>query len=441
MKVRKYINSKYFNNIDYHEIKVINKEIGSNDRIIEKIVSITAISNLINWSFNKKNKVIIENEIEYKVLYLTQNDSRIYLAKGVSYFYDEIAVPKFVSGMSLELLIKKGLVEVGSNVQDVVSMKDKRNEIYLSSILMNWIYIKKIPRILLAIEIEKGNHYLYSADNYTSHLKQLTFESNEKFYNISFSFEGDEIFYIYNKNDKNVGIFKLNILTKQIFKIIDNVNIIKFKVFSKEKLIYEEKSGLNNNLCIVDIKTLKSTYFMKDIKYDIGELGCSNNSIYFSIKDNIQSKVLILNNKGERIGTILGEYRNIIFIEKNNTVIGLKDKHIHIINLKSMAIKKVKFNYINIVEYKLLSINNLIIKGEWNGIYQLISLNIETLEENLIFKIANEIGTYFIENENEIIISCREDNKWILKKIKLLDSVENLGGIVGNVINMIVRGA
>lgn len=441
MKVRKYINSKYFNNIDYHEIKVINKEIDSNDRIIEKIVSITAISNLINWNFNKKNKIIIENEIEYKVLYLTQNDSRIYLAKGMSYFYDEIVIPKLVNGMSLELLIKKGLIEVGSNIQDVVSMKDRRNEIYLSSILMNWIYIKKIPRILLAIEIEKGSHYLYSADNYASQLKQLTFESNEKFYNISFSFEGDEIFYIYNKNDKNIGIFKLNIVTKKIVKIIENTNIIKFKVLSKDKLIYEEKSDLSNNLCIVDINTLQSTYFMKDIKYDIGELGCSNNSIYFSIKDNMQNKVLILNNNGERIGTILGEYRNIIFIKKNNTAIGLKDKHIHIINLQSMNIKKVKFNYINIVEYKLLSINNLIIKGEWNGIYQLISLNIETLEENLIFKIENEIGTYFVENENEIIISCREDNKWILKKIKFLDSVENLGGIVGNVINMIVRGA
>lgn len=440
MKIRKYINNKYFNNIDYHEIKVINKELCSSNRVIERIVSITVISNLINWKFNKKNKIIIENEVEYKVLYLTKNDSRIYLAKETSYFYNEILIHNFINGMNIEVLIRKGLIDIGSNIQDAVIIRGKETKIYLSAILMNWIYIRKIPRILFDIEIGEESHYLYLSDKYINEIKQLTFEANEKFYNIIFSFEGDEIFYIFYKNNKNLGIFKQNIVTKQICKLTDNMNIVRFIVFNKDKLVYEEESDLGNNLCMLNINTLKSIYLMKDIEGSICELGCNRNSIYFSMKNSMENKVLILNSNREVISTLVGEYRNIIFIEKTHSFLGIKDGYIYIINLKSKNNREVKLDNINIINYKLSLENNLIIKGECNGVYQLILLNIETLEQRLIFQTTNEIGIYFMELENEVVISCREEKKWTLKKVKFLDSVENLGEIEGNAINMIVRG-
>ncbi|MGL5416316.1 MAG: hypothetical protein ACRDAU_11700 [Clostridium sp.] len=440
MRIRKYINNKYFNNIDYHELVAVNKKLSSNGRVIERIISITVISNLINWKFNKKNKIIIETEVEYKILYLTKNDSRIYLVKGISYFYNEIAIPNFINGMNIEVLIRKGLVDIGSNIQDTVIIKDRGDEIYLSAILMNWVYIKKIPRILLNIEMESDNQYLYSTDEHINEVKQLTFEGSKKFSNIVFSSEGDEIFYIYKKDDRCIGIFKLNIVTKQINKIMENTKIVQFKVFNKDKLVYEEKSNVGTSLCMINIHTLKSIYLIKEINGDIDEIGCNRNSIYFSMNDGIQSKTIFLNGNGEITNTLLGEYKNIIFIEKTSSFFGMQEKNIYRVNLKSKNSKEVKLNNINIIDYKYLSESSLIIKGQENGVYQLIILNMDTLEQNIIFQISNEIGVYTIESENEIIISYKDDMKWILRRINLLKGDENLGEIEGNAINMIVRG-
>ncbi|MGL5347269.1 MAG: hypothetical protein ACRDA3_07950, partial [Peptostreptococcaceae bacterium] len=308
MKVKKYINNKVYDNLDVYKISIINKYIQIDNVVIDNIVSVTVVSKLMDWNISC-NKLCIEGNITYKILYTSKDDNRIFLIKDEHLFYNELELPDYIDGESIMSIKSRNGFEVGCNIQDVAILKDSVGYILIAATLINWINVIAIPRIVLYIQLDAENSYLYIADKKLKIIEQLTYDNDKKYESMLFSQNGYEVILISNIHKTKRLISKINICTGFKNEIFIGDSISNVQKFSDNSLIFEEKKNNSSDIKILNINNLKVTNFLIALKAEIVEIWCENNIVCIVVNENREKKLWLFNKEKERILTIIGEYR------------------------------------------------------------------------------------------------------------------------------------
>ena len=440
MKIKKYINKKSYKNIDFYNIKLINKEIYNiSKREFFKILSIIATVNINNW-WKKRYTIAIEYEVVFKILYSDSSNSKVFFVKDIVFYYDEIPIKYQKKYIDFDILLKRNMVKVGSNVQDIQIININGDYIKLLATILNWIEIEETPNVLIYRNDNFRGSYLYITNDEINNVDHLISLENDILTNIIFSKEGEMIFYIRNRNNKKFEIEGFNLLDRTKKKLLESYNIKRLDIISKSEIIYVEKSEFALNVKVLNIRNLSTAVIMANIQVEIKEVYCSNGYIYMLINENSIYKVIVLNRSGKVLKSISGEYRNIILIDNDRKFLAIKNNEIYLINISSLESEKLNFDDLKLKQIKLLNNNEFVVYGNLNNVANLILVNIETFEKKVLLELEEEIYEWFIVSNDEILLSFKIDNRVVLKKFIIEKGIKNIGEIEGNIVNMIVRG-
>lgn len=439
MKIKKYLNNKISSDMEFYSIRLANKKFKIlQNRELEKIISSTAISRIKNWEM-KNGVICLEYEVEFKILYLISKDSKIYLLKDKAFYYEEININYKLNKIYLNTLIKEGRVEVETSTQEIFIINNKQN-IKIIVPVLNWININHLPNTAIYIIDNNREANILFLNKYTTNIENCIALGEEKIRDIFFSKKGNEIFFVCEKNNNLNTINSINIIDKKVRKLVDINKQYIICPLNENEIIYIQKMGIGIIINIFNTINLSIKELIRNEEYEVKEVCFKNDYICMSIKDKSLEKIIVMNKKGEIIKSILGIYRNIEFLEEERKIIAIKDTDIYIINITNMSNSKISFNFLELISFKILDKKRLIVFGKWNGLNQILLVNIETSKQTLLFETNEEIYEFNINNNNEVLVSCRHNKIWILRKVSLECGVENIGEIKGEFLKMIVRG-
>lgn len=441
MREKKYMNNRSYNNIDKYNIKIINKQIKSPEKQINKIISISSSSEVLRWDLTN-NKVSIYGQVTYKILYLSKDSNNIYLVRDKSYVYSEIDIGWVFEGEKIEFIKERKGISVGCNIQDCGILKITDDYINIAATLLSWTEIIKTPSVILNIEVENKKSYLYCSNQYLKNIRQLTYSDNLRYKSIAFSNKGNEIFFIEISDDGSRYLKGLQIKENISTDIINGIEIINFIPFGVNSLIVLECIAGVSSLRAINVRTRKSKYIIRNIDMNIIEMISNGDKIVIIGERHYEYKLLLLDSNGKGIFSLDGEYSRAMITVDGNKVVAIKDNFINIIDIKTKELKRCKINYLNISDYKFKNPDAIIIKGKWEEYYYLIEFDLRKIKQRVILESENEIGDYFVNNNNEIILTYKYDKRWYVKKV--VDGVEDnseLIDIQGKKIAMEVRGA
>lgn len=440
MKFKKYINKKSDENIDFYNTKLVKKDIYSiAKREFSKILSIIATVNIINW-VKKRDTILIEYEVILKILYLDSNDSKIFLAKDSSFYYDEIDIKYERKYIDWDILLKEDMVKMGSNIQDIQILNINGSCVKLLVTILNWIEINETHNILIYMQDKLKGNCLYSTNNEIDDIKCLIVLDEDILTNVLFSKTGETIFYIRNRNNETLEIESFNLLDKSKKRLLESYTLIRFDIINKNEILYIEKSEHGMDIKVLNLCSLLSRVLINDLKVEIKDVYCGDINIAMMVTENSIDKVIILNKKGEILNSFLGEYTNIVLIDNDGKLLTIKDNDIYLIDINTLEIRKVIFNNLTLKQFKVLNSNEIIVYGCIEKLSNIILVNLKTLDRIVLFEEEKEVYEWFILSEDEILLSFKENKRLILKKIIVKKGIKQVGEIEGNIINMIVRG-
>lgn len=439
MREKKYMNNRSYNNIDKYNIKIINKQIKSPEKQINKIISINSSSEVLRWDLIN-NKISIYGQVTYKILYLSKESNNIYLVRDKSYVYSEIDIGWVFEGEKIEFIKERKGISVGCNIQDCGILKITDDYINIAATLLSWTDIVKIPSVILNIEVESKKSYLYCSNQYFKNIKQLTYSDNVRYKSIAFSNKGDEIFFIEIFDDGSRYLKGLQIRENISTDIISGKEIIDFIPFGLNSLIVLDFIDGMSSLRVVSVRTRKSKYIIKDMDMNIIEMTSNKDKIVIIGEKHQEYKLLLFDSNGTGIFSLSGEYSKAKITVDGNKIVAIKDNCINIIDIKTKELKRCKINYLNIIDYKFKNPNAIIIKGKWEQCYYLIEFDLRKIKQRVILEIEHEIGDYFVNNNKEITLTYKCNKRWYIKKVDGVEGNNELVDINGKRINIVVRG-
>lgn len=418
IEVKKYINEKKnFNKVNFNNVKVLTESIEEDkNKIIEKIISVAVNSIVSNWDVCDLT-LKIEITIYIKLLYVTYNDSKIYVSNRKIYSYDEIYVGNKVQGVDINILKSKNMIKVGSSIQDCIVLNLYKNIIQITIVFINWIEINEFFSLVLFKFSRDYGGYIYQCDEELKKIRQVAFLEEESIRNVCFSKKGDEIFFLRFREDQVYGIGRFNTLENKFEVLNSNMNIYNYVVMSNEEIVYLERCDKGTNVKLINIVTLQEKNILENFKIDIEHICCNKNLICISVKEDLESKIIIFNKEGTKIKTIVAEYSNLILLEESDIVIGNNKNCIDIIYIKKMKKEVVILDNYTVLNFKLVTKDLLIVNGICNNENTLIYINIYTLKKEKIFKTKYEINKYFFIHNNRLVVCNKFKTKWVLNFI------------------------